>query len=289
MPTLGTVATRVQALGDDEITEEIEEQEQNDAESDPDLPTKHEEEQINIGDLPGDVLTDVDRMMDRVYGEHVHHNDGTHLGGGVSNDTSWQDYWKRLIVFPGQTYNLPKVKVGKRFLFTLASILDGLITRKWNSEVFLVFCMVVLQRGDATIRSARAIRDRLTWRLDSWDRGAIDMLVQNTVLSMQTKLSKRQDGQSPERRARVFQSNMLKGDVRGAVKYLTETEKGGVMMPDNIDDKLGLTVKEVLQSNHPAATTPQSSTLHPYDVTPEFSSVDVTHDTIEQVAQNLPG
>jgi hypothetical protein len=93
-------------------------------------------------------------MMDRVYGDHVHHNDGTHLDGGISDDTTWQDYWKRLIVFPGQTYNLPKGKVGKRFLFTLASILDGVKIRKWNSEVFLVFCMVVLQRGDATIRSA---------------------------------------------------------------------------------------------------------------------------------------
>jgi hypothetical protein len=82
---------------------------------------------------------------------------------------------------------------------------------------------------------------------------------------------------------------MLKGDVRGAVKYLTETEKGGVMMPDEIDEKSGLTVKDVLQSKHPAATTPQPSTLHPYDVTPEFSSVDITHDKIEQVARNLSG
>jgi hypothetical protein len=51
----------------------------------------------------------------------------------------------------------------------------------------------------------------------------------------------------------------------------------------------GLTVKDVLQSKHPAATTPQLSTLHPYDVTLEFSSVDITHDTIEQVARNLSG
>jgi hypothetical protein len=293
MPTLGVAATRMPAPGNDEFrgkkNKKLESDRQADAESDTELTTEHEEERICIGDLPGTVLTDVDRMMDRVYGDHVHHNDGTHLDGGISDDATWQDYWKRLIVFPGQTYNLPKGKVGKRFLFTLASILEGVKIRKWNSEVFLVFCMVVLQRGDATIRTARAIRDRLTWRLDAWDRGAIDMLVQNTVLSMQTKLCKRQDGQSPERRARVFQSKMLKGDVRGAVKYLTETEKGGVMMPDEIDEKSGLTVKDVLESKHPAATTPQPSTLHPYDVTPEFSSVDITHDTIEQVARNLSG
>jgi hypothetical protein len=172
-------------------------------------------------------MTDVDKMMDKVYGDHVHHNDGTHLDGGISNDTSWQDYWKRIIVFPGQNYNLPKGKVGKRFIFTLASILDWMIARKWNIEVFLVFYMVVLQRGDATIRSVKAIWDILTWRLDAWERGAINMLVQNTILSMQTKFCTIQDGQSPERRARVFQSKMLKGDKRGTVKYLTETERGG--------------------------------------------------------------
>jgi hypothetical protein len=61
------------------------------------------------------------------------------------------------------------------------------------------------------------------------------------------------------------------------------------MMLDEIDEKSGLTVKEVLQSKHPAATTPQPSTLHPYDITLEFSSVDIPHDTIKQVARNLSG
>jgi hypothetical protein len=55
----------------------------------------------------------------------------------------------------------------------------------------------------------------------------------------------RQDGQSPEQRARVFQMKILKGYLRGAVKYLTDTEKGGVLMLNQIDDKTGL-VKEVL-------------------------------------------
>jgi hypothetical protein len=36
-------------------------------------------------------------------------------------------------------------------------------------------------------------------------------------------------------------------------------------MPDQIDIKTGLTIKEVLQSKHSSATTPHPSTLHPYD------------------------
>jgi hypothetical protein len=40
-------------------------------------------------------------------------------------------------------------------------------------------------------------------------------------------------------------------DVRGAVRYLTEWEKGGVLMPTDMDAKSGDTVAEVLLSKHP--------------------------------------
>jgi hypothetical protein len=32
-------------------------------------------------DLPGFVLTYTDKEMDKVFGDHIHHNDGTHLDG----------------------------------------------------------------------------------------------------------------------------------------------------------------------------------------------------------------
>jgi hypothetical protein len=97
---------------------------------------------------------------------------------------------------------------------------------------------------------------------------------------MEVRLLKWQDRQSPEQRAAFFQMKMLKGDLRGAVKHLTESEKGGVLMPDQIYDKTGLTIKEVLQSKHPSATTPHHSTLHPYDEVPAFADLDISHDTI---------
>jgi hypothetical protein len=45
------------------------------------------------GDLPGNKLSDADRMLDTVYGDHVHQNAGQHLNGGVEDDQKWQDYW----------------------------------------------------------------------------------------------------------------------------------------------------------------------------------------------------
>jgi hypothetical protein len=55
---------------------------------------------LNPGDLPGAIITEVDRMMDKVYGNHIHQNPGTHLDGGIADDAKWQDYHRRLIVYP---------------------------------------------------------------------------------------------------------------------------------------------------------------------------------------------
>jgi hypothetical protein len=141
-------------------------------------------------------------------------------------------------VFPEQIYNLPKGKMGNTFIFTLAKILEGVQARRWNSEHLLVFFFVMLQGGNVTIKSAKVIMNRITWRMEAWDREG-DKLVHAIVTYVQAKLSFRQDEQSPERRTRIFQARMLKRDVRRAVKYLTESEKGGLLLPDGIDEKAG--------------------------------------------------
>jgi hypothetical protein len=58
----------------------------------------------NIGDLEGAIITNVDFWMDEVYGDHVHQNSGHYLDGDISNDTEWQNHWRRLVVYYSQTY-----------------------------------------------------------------------------------------------------------------------------------------------------------------------------------------
>ena len=48
-------------------------------------------------DLPDFFITDVDRMMDGAFGDHVHQNDGTHLMGGIADDAVWQARFNSLI------------------------------------------------------------------------------------------------------------------------------------------------------------------------------------------------
>ena len=98
---------------------------------------KEQAEEQEIGDLPDIELSDADRMMDKVYGDHVHQNPGTHLSGDIPDDEMWQDYWRRLIVFPSQNYDAPSGAVGRHFIEMLADMLSGIQPRKMNAERFI--------------------------------------------------------------------------------------------------------------------------------------------------------
>jgi hypothetical protein len=99
-----------------------------------------------VGDLPGAIVSDADRMLDKVYGDHVHENPGTYLNGGIEDDAMWQRYHRRLIVYPSQRYDAPNGNVGHCLVETMTSLFEGIRSRKWNSERFLLFQIVLLQQ-----------------------------------------------------------------------------------------------------------------------------------------------
>jgi hypothetical protein len=52
------------------------------------------------------------------------------------------------------------------------------------------------------------------------------MLVQDTESTLEANLHKKQGPETPEQRTRTFHQRVLKGDLRGTVRYLTDGEKG---------------------------------------------------------------
>ena len=63
--------------------------------------------------------TPEDLRVREVYGDWVHANTGTHLDGGVHNDSAWQTWWRDLAVIPSRRYDAPSGRVGRRFVGTL--------------------------------------------------------------------------------------------------------------------------------------------------------------------------
>ena len=106
----------------------------------------------------------------------MHANAGNHLHRGITDNIVWQGWWRDLAVMPSHCYDAPSGKVGLQFVGDLKSELCGVRGRRWNSERFIVFQTVILQR-DFHVTASHTIRRRIKKRLDAWDDGIHRMLV----------------------------------------------------------------------------------------------------------------
>ena len=94
---------------------------------------------------------------------------------------------------------------------------------------------------------------------------------------------------SDEKVAKTFESLVLKGKIRSAVRFATMRDKGGFLAPDATDEKTGLTVLEVLKGKHPEAIIPDAEVLEEYSEVPDMVPLDTTSDTVTEVAAKLSG
>ena len=129
-----------------------------------------------VGDEPGYTPTPEDLRLREVYRDWVHAKPGTHLDGGIHENSAWQAWWRDLAVMPSRGYAAPSGRVGRRFAGTLGAELKGVRERLWNSERFIVFQMVILKRS-RHVTESQAIRRRIEKRLDAWEEGKPTMLV----------------------------------------------------------------------------------------------------------------
>ena len=116
-------------------------------------------------DLAGFAPESAHLFFQGVYGDFLHHNDGSHLDGGIADAAACQRRWRRLSAQSASCYETPSGAVGCRFTAILAAEWRGVISRSWNSERPLVFAHVVLTKT-LGVRLAREIRARITRRMD---------------------------------------------------------------------------------------------------------------------------
>ena len=93
-----------------------------------------------------------------------------------------------------------------------------------------------------------------------------------------------------EHQAQTYQSLVLCGKLRTAVRWITEREMGGFLQPGYRCMKTGDRVMEVLRAKHPEARTPTAASLDSYPERPlDLTPVDITKDTVTAVAGRLLG
>ena len=100
---------------------------------------------MTAGDVPGYQPTPEDLCLWEVNRDWVHANPGTHLDGGVRDNSAWQSWWRDLAVMPSRRYDTPSGKVERRFVRTLREEMKGVRDKRLISEGFIVFHTVILQ------------------------------------------------------------------------------------------------------------------------------------------------
>eukprot|EP00957_Ditylum_brightwellii_P198419 15120624-Ditylum_brightwellii.AAC.1 len=82
---------------------------------------------------------------------------------------------------------------------------------------------------------------------------------------------------------------LLQGKLRQAVRWVTGQDKGSLLQPTDICSKTGLPVEEVLLCKHPSPTQPSEEALCEYENILALVDIDVTKDTVENVAAKMQG
>ena len=206
-------------------------------------------------DLEREELSECHQKLLDIFGDTLHGNGGEHLSGGVANDQHWQNLHHRVISHPHRLYNPPKGRVGKRFIRLLVKEMKGVRDRTHNSERFLVLPACILARTPGTFK-AKEIARRVEVRLDLWEAGQHECLVANICRDAARRAGGSRRGGEAERDYRNYNSTVLDGKLRQAVRNITSRDGGGVLSPDDICTKAGKPVLEVLKSKHPELRTP---------------------------------
>ena len=184
-----------------------------------------------------------------VFGDTIHLNDGTHLDGGIADDSDWQRRWWDVVSCDFTLWELPTNNhLGKRFVNALANEWKGVSLRKWNADRPLIFAACVLHRS-ISVRGAKAIKQTIMHRLDLWEAGRFNALVHELRVDASSGWDNGEkeewwdDGVS-DSVGRKYHNMVLSGKLRAAVRYATNRGQGRSLKPDDLCSKSGKPVLE---------------------------------------------
>ena len=160
--------------------------------------------------------------------------------------------WKRNI------FMLPSGGSSKAFVAETAGLLSAFATHSALESVALKTCMVmpalILQKPHKNSKSHENLKC-VTRRMELWKSGDISALLHEcrAIQRLLSNPSKRSAQPEDDAACRGFTCQMLLGNVKGALRCLSQSTKGGVL-PLTADCGDGKTTLEALRDKHPAAS-----------------------------------
>ena len=243
-------------------------------------------------DLQGFLPSQEHQFMVDVYGDNLHHNNGTHLDRGVADDALWQRRWWRLTDQSARWYATSPWYVRRRFTARLDAEYRGVCKRRWNSEQTLVFAHVILMNTPGA-RQAKDIRAMISWRMDLWEEGQHAGLVGDTEAEGAAREGKvDREEVDEEGWVRQLHDTILSGNLRQSVWQLTAREGGGCLLLGEVCTNNGRPKSDFLREKHPDTRIPQvgdpqCSAFERYEEVPETVPLEFLEDDVTWAALNL--
>ena len=122
----------------------------------------------------------------------------------------------------------------------LAAEWQGVLGRSWNYKRPLVFTHVVLTKT-LGVRRAREIRVGITRRMDLWERVKHAGLAGDAEAEGAAREGRAASGgeEDDDTVAHSYHDTVLSGKLWQAVRWATDREGGGCLLPDNQCTKTG--------------------------------------------------
>ena len=126
--------------------------------------------------IPGYTSTLEDLRLWEVYRKWFHTNDGVHLSRGITDDATWNTWWRDLAVMPSSQYDTLEGGLLWHFVRSLSNEIRGVQACRWNAENFIIFQTVNLKHA-LHVTAYHVLRWWIGKRLDAWEDGKHQTLV----------------------------------------------------------------------------------------------------------------
>ena len=204
-------------------------------------------------------------------------------------DDIWSKRWQKIVSTKWRHYNLPNGTVAKELIDLLAHEVTQLHSGATRSERLIVFLGLMLHR-DEMVKKGQDIRRLLARRIQEWKSEKHAELMQDFERCTKHKLIHHNIKSCEQHTYKVFSNLMLKGQVRSAVRWLTERQsKGGVLDPSSCVDNTQKTVFDILKEKHPEPSQSCPQAFLPSTNLPTLTDLDITSAHIAAAAKRIEG
>ena len=129
---------------------------------------------------------------------------------------------------------------------------QGVLNRGWNSKIPLVFAQIVIMKNLGVCR-ARNTRASVVSRIELWERGIRTGMVADAEEEDDAREISYSGGEKEEEEypGRKLHRIVMSGNLFQDGRWVTDRERGGFLLLDDICKNTSRPVVEVLRQNHP--------------------------------------